>query len=234
MRERGQPPVELPDAGLQVALALLGRLVFGVLAQVAVLARLLDLLGEHDLQLVVERPDLLFEPLLDRRPLRSKRYYHRMVPGTPSHARPPRSSAAARNPVFSACTRSSGDSPRRRPVLLEGGKLVEEALFAAASTIVEARGAPTSADGARTRRCSARLAQRGRAVPGLDADVLAALSELETSQGVLALARRPVFDEDALFRGHAADRGRGGHPEPRQPGRACCARPRRRARPAPT
>ena len=30
---------------------------------------------------------------------------------------------------------------------------------------------------------------------------MAALSEAETSQGVLALARRPAFDENALFRG---------------------------------
>ena len=57
--------VELADARLQVALPLLGRLVLGVLAQVAVLAGPLDLLRELDLQLVVERPDLLLEPLLD-------------------------------------------------------------------------------------------------------------------------------------------------------------------------
>ena len=33
------------------------------------------------------------------------------------------------------------------------------------------------------------------------ADLLASLSEMETSQGVLAIARRPSFDEEALYRG---------------------------------
>ena len=62
--QRGHAAVELADARLQEALPLLGRLVLGVLAQVAVLARGQDLLGELDLQLVVERPDLLLQPLL--------------------------------------------------------------------------------------------------------------------------------------------------------------------------
>ena len=52
--ERGGAPVELADARLEELLPLLGRLVLGVLAQVAVLARLQDLLGKEDLELVVE------------------------------------------------------------------------------------------------------------------------------------------------------------------------------------
>ncbi len=63
--ERGQPPVDLADARLEEALALLGRLVLGVLPQVAVLPRLQDLLGKVDLQLVVQDADLFFELLLD-------------------------------------------------------------------------------------------------------------------------------------------------------------------------
>src|SRR6266545_1124027 len=72
--ERGQPPVKLADARLQEGLALLGRLVLGVLAQVAVLAGALDLLGELDLELVVEPADLLFQPLLDVDHVPSNRY----------------------------------------------------------------------------------------------------------------------------------------------------------------
>ena len=65
MLMRGQPPVQLRDARLEEALPLLGRLVLRVLAQVAVLARLQDLLGQVDLELVVELLDLVLKPLLD-------------------------------------------------------------------------------------------------------------------------------------------------------------------------
>ena len=51
------------DAGVDDLLALLGGLVFGVLAQVAQLARALDLLGELDLQLALEDRDLVVETL---------------------------------------------------------------------------------------------------------------------------------------------------------------------------
>ena len=70
--EGGHAAVELADAGLQEALALLGRLVFRVLTKVTVLPGLQDLLGEMHLQLVVERPDLLLEPLLDLHHPRSR------------------------------------------------------------------------------------------------------------------------------------------------------------------
>ena len=43
------------DARVDDLLTLLGRLVFGVLAQIAKLARPLDLLGQVDLQLALER-----------------------------------------------------------------------------------------------------------------------------------------------------------------------------------
>src|SRR4051812_44913150 len=94
--QRAQPAMELADPGLQEALALLGRLVLGVLAQVAVLARALDLLGKLDLELVVERPDLFLEPLLyvdhsvrDRRssrPLRADVVLVSILPCTPRRA----------------------------------------------------------------------------------------------------------------------------------------------------
>jgi TrmH family RNA methyltransferase len=43
---------------------------------------------------------------------------------------------------------------------------------------------------------------RGRGIPVrlVDEGVLASLSEVETSQGILALARRPAFDEERIYR----------------------------------
>ena len=63
--ESGGPPMELADARLEELLPFLRRLVLGVLAQVAVLARLQDLLGQEDLELVVELSHLFFEAFLD-------------------------------------------------------------------------------------------------------------------------------------------------------------------------
>ena len=51
------------DAGVDDVLALLGGLVLGVLAQVAQLARALNLLRQLDLQLALERRDFLVETL---------------------------------------------------------------------------------------------------------------------------------------------------------------------------
>jgi TrmH family RNA methyltransferase len=84
--------------------------------------------------------------------------------------------------------------------LLEGVKLCEEAL-AAGVELVEAAVAPPLDDSERGRRLRATLASRGVDVRVLDEDLLASLSEVETSQGVLALARRPTFHDDDL---HAA------------------------------
>ncbi len=86
------------------------------------------------------------------------------------------------------------------PCLLEGPKLVLEAL-AAGIELVEA------AAGVRAERTAAGRAAfdelRRRQVPlrRMSDPLLASLSELETSQGLLALARRPAFDQELLFRG---------------------------------
>jgi TrmH family RNA methyltransferase len=84
--------------------------------------------------------------------------------------------------------------------LLEGPKLVEEAL-AAGLEIVEAAVTPDAAGRARGAAVVRALDARGVPVRRLDDSVLGALSEAETSQGILALARRPVFDEEAFFTG---------------------------------
>ncbi len=79
--------------------------------------------------------------------------------------------------------------------LLEGPKLLEEAL-AAGIEVVDVAATPRFA-----RERGARLVQTlGGRVHLLEERLLCALSEVETSQGVLALARRPLFEEDEIFR----------------------------------
>ena len=73
--------------------------------------------------------------------------------------------------------------------LVEGPKLLQEAV-AAGIAIVEVAAAP-----------DASVPAVPVPVRRVAADVLASLSEMETSQGVLAIARRPSFDEAALYRG---------------------------------
>jgi hypothetical protein len=60
-RDLADTLLQQADAGLDQALTLLGRLVFGVLAQVAQLARPLDLLRQLGLQLLLELMDLVLE-----------------------------------------------------------------------------------------------------------------------------------------------------------------------------
>ena len=84
--------------------------------------------------------------------------------------------------------------------LLEGMTLVEEAL-AAGIALVEAAASPRADKTPRGRALVARLATAGIPVRRVDDAVLASLSEAETSQGLLALARRPSFDEDAIYAG---------------------------------
>jgi TrmH family RNA methyltransferase len=84
-------------------------------------------------------------------------------------------------------------------LLVEGPRLLEEAM-AAGVELVEAAASPKLLRHARGRalaeaveaRCPLRV---------VDDDLLASLSEVEASQGVLAMARRPVFDESRLIHG---------------------------------
>jgi TrmH family RNA methyltransferase len=104
------------------------------------------------------------------------------------------------NPLYKrlrALKKRGGD---RELCLLEGPKLVLEAL-AAGLVVVEAATSPRAE--ASPAGASALTALRGREVPvrRLTAELFSSLSEAETSQGVLALARRPVFDEEQVFRG---------------------------------
>src|SRR5688572_8085841 len=101
------------------------------------------------------------------------------------------------NPLVKRLRALLADSARSGLAVLEGAKLVEEAV-AAGVEIVECAVSPDVPRG-RHAELMARLEEGGTAVRVLAPDVLGALSEFETSQGVLAVARRPAFDEDRLF-----------------------------------
>ncbi len=74
-RNLGDALLQHADPRLDEPLPLLGRLILGVLAQVSELTGALDLLGELELQLVVQHLDFVFElfdqPILHRIPSRS-------------------------------------------------------------------------------------------------------------------------------------------------------------------
>ena len=84
--------------------------------------------------------------------------------------------------------------------LLEGFTLVAEGL-AAGLQFVEAAVTPAAEETARGQDLVGQLSLRRVAVRRVAPSVLESLSETETSQGLLALARRPSFDEEALYAG---------------------------------
>jgi RNA methyltransferase, TrmH family len=104
------------------------------------------------------------------------------------------------NPLYKRLRALKERGGDRELCLLEGPKLVLEAL-AAGVVVVEAATSPRAE--ASQAGASALSALRRRSVPvrRLSAELHASLSEAETSQGVLALARRPVVEEDRVFRG---------------------------------
>jgi TrmH family RNA methyltransferase len=84
--------------------------------------------------------------------------------------------------------------------LLEGPRLVVEAL-AAGDQVVEAVTGPRAERTPTGQEALRALARAGFLPRRVHEDLLASLSEAESSQGVLAIARRPRFEEAALFRG---------------------------------
>src|SRR5512134_2863223 len=80
--------------------------------------------------------------------------------------------------------------------LIEGPKLLGEALGAGLE-MVEVAATPRFERSAEGRALVARLLERGHRVRRFDDAVLDSLSETETSPGLVALARRPVFAESA-------------------------------------
>jgi RNA methyltransferase, TrmH family len=104
------------------------------------------------------------------------------------------------NPLVKRLRALKGRASGTDLALLEGFTLVEEALAAGAS-LVEAALTPRAAESARGREMTARLEGRGVPLRLVEEGVLASLSETETSQGLLALARRPSFDEQSIYAG---------------------------------
>ena len=103
------------------------------------------------------------------------------------------------NPLFKRLRALKERGPEGALCLLEGPKLVLEAL-GAGLTVVEAgysSRAQTTPAGA-----AALEALGARKVPlhWMSGELLASLSEVETSQGLVALLRRPAFDEAELYR----------------------------------
>jgi RNA methyltransferase, TrmH family len=81
--------------------------------------------------------------------------------------------------------------------LVEGPKLLREALSAGIE-LVEIAAGPRWEKAPASQTLLGELRERGLKVRSLADDILDSLSETETSQGVLALARRPVFGESTL------------------------------------
>src|SRR5207247_1790609 len=103
------------------------------------------------------------------------------------------------NPLFRRF-RTLKDEGGDELCLIEGLRLLEEAL-ASGVELAEVTAAPRAEASERGRRLLAALHARGTRVHRMAEGLLAALSEAEASQGLLALARRPTFDEAALYRG---------------------------------
>ncbi|HEY6555373.1 MAG TPA: RNA methyltransferase [Vicinamibacteria bacterium] len=87
--------------------------------------------------------------------------------------------------------------------LIEGPKLLREAMNAGLA-IVEAAAEPRFASAPAHQALLAELAGLGLRVRLVDEAIMASLSEMETSQGLLALARRPAFEERAFAAGGPA------------------------------
>lgn len=120
-------------------------------------------------------------------------------------AGPPRADdfiRSRRNPLLQRlrALKEKGQRGAAGLMLLEGAKLVEEALGAGVE-LLEAAGSARFGRTARERALAAELSHHGVVLRHVDDALIASLSELETSPGLLAIARRPAFDEEALYRG---------------------------------
>jgi TrmH family RNA methyltransferase len=103
------------------------------------------------------------------------------------------------NPLFKRLRALKERGPEGALCLLEGPKLVLEALGAGLAIAEAGYSARAQTTPAGALALKALGAQR---IPLhlLSAELLASLSEVETSQGLVALARRPAFDEAQLYR----------------------------------
>jgi TrmH family RNA methyltransferase len=105
------------------------------------------------------------------------------------------------NPLFKRLRTLKGRGSRGELCLLEGPRLLEEAL-AAGVTIDEVAVTPAVEDRPAVAATLAALRERGVPVRRLAASLLASLSAADTTQGVVALARPPESDPERLFEGN--------------------------------
>ncbi len=104
------------------------------------------------------------------------------------------------NPLYKRLRALKERAADRELCLLEGPRLVLEALGAGLA-VVEAAAAERAEASPAGRAALVALGQRGVPVRAMAAELVSSLSETETSQGLLALARRPSFGEEEAFRG---------------------------------
>jgi RNA methyltransferase, TrmH family len=104
------------------------------------------------------------------------------------------------NPLVRRFREQKEKGSRAGSCLVEGPRLLEEALRAGLE-VLEVAATPRFASRPPGRGVLGLLRARGREPRLVDESVMDALSEVETSQGVVALVRPPVCDEEALFRG---------------------------------
>jgi TrmH family RNA methyltransferase len=103
------------------------------------------------------------------------------------------------NPLVRRFREQREKGSRAGSCLVEGPRLLEEALRAGLE-VLEVAATPRFTARSPGRGVLALLRGRGVEPRLVDESVMDALSEVETSQGVAALVRPPVFDEEALFR----------------------------------
>jgi TrmH family RNA methyltransferase len=111
---------------------------------------------------------------------------------------PPAETIRSRSNPLVRRLRSLKDKSEGELCLVEGPKLVREALSAGIE-IVEIAAGPRWESAPSSQPLLSQLEARGLRVRLLADDILESLSEAETSQGLLALARRPLFHESALL-----------------------------------
>ena len=104
------------------------------------------------------------------------------------------------NPLYKRLRALKGRTGERDLCLLEGPRLVLEAL-AAGLVVAEAVASPRAEASPAGPAALAELRQREVPIRRMAAELVASLSEAETSQGLLALARRPSVDEEEIFQG---------------------------------
>ena len=187
----GHPFTQHRDAGLDEPLALLGRMVFGILAKVTQFARSLDFLGEVVRQLSLEHGDLIFESL-DQPLFHDLRLRLAQSPPKLEWRLVPLASriSSRRHPIVQQCRRLSTGRDDSDAVLLDGEHLIAEALGARIPLRILLARDPSSP-------LAKQALAAGVEVHAVDADAMAAASPVRSTTGVVAIATwtpRPVAE----------------------------------------